>query len=335
MPNPISESDLESVISNFNSNIVEYEIIDMDKYQGWSSAYLYLLVCADDNYILKAKTPEQISGYDNEVKVCNALIANGIEARRPILTKSGEIFHQQCGYYWNLMTYISGAQSHVNEYEKSTVSTLAEHINEYVSASLSNESLKNLDLCQTTQKNGVDTLDQLITEKELLEKNSILEISDILDLYKSLKTGYESTLNKLDIRSIIHNDINPRNILIDHKSRNVISLIDWDHVKYGNPLKDVSDAVSIFYDFLPFEKAGEYRKLFNESIKAEWFKNINPKTVDFALLFYYTIAKWKSILFYLDLLKRFDNKYGEEERFINEMKNSYEKWQNMIKSVSI
>ncbi len=334
MPNLISDSEILSIISNFDASIAEYEIIDMEKYQGWSSKYLYLLVSADDNFILKAKTADQIEGYDNEVKVCNALLEIGIPGRRPILTKSGGIFYEQAGLHWCLMTYIPGAPSHVNEYTENTVSSLATHIDQYVVASTSQKKLKNLGIRQTSKQDGLKILGQFVSEKSFLESVGVLKGSDLDTLYPLINEGYEKFLKNLRIESILHNDMNPRNILIDHKSKNVISLIDWDHVGYGNPLKDVSDAVAIFYDFLSLQDALKYKKLFYKSFTSPWFTEINPMAIEYAFLFYFTVAKWQAVLFYLNLLREYDNKYGERARFISEMKQIYAKWKSVIVALS-
>lgn len=329
----ISESQIQQIISDFTENIQEYEIIDMERYKGWSSQYLYLLVSADNNYILKGKTAEQIDGYDNEVKVSEALIKNNIESRKPIMTTEGNIFLQKFGYYWCLMTYIPGAPSHVNEYDENTVKSLAEHINQYVVASMVDANLNNLNLKPPAKQNSTRVLEQFYGAKESLEKLGILKGGDIQELFNSIKNGRDKYLTESNLVSIIHNDINPRNILIDHTTRNVIALIDWDHVRYANPLKDISDAISIFYDFLPLEMAQEYRKLFYKSFTTEWFTNIDARTVDFAFLFYYSVAKWRAILFYLDLLNKYDNQYGEKDRFINEMQQNYTRWTDTVSSL--
>jgi thiamine kinase-like enzyme len=334
MPNLISETEIESIITNFDAKITEYEIIDIEKYQGWSSKHLYLLVTPEEDFVLKAKSTEQILGYDNEVTVSNALLDVGILTRRPILTKDGKLFSEQYGYFWCLMTYIPGASSHVNEYSEGTVKSLAEHINQYVLASNSNDRLKNLNLKQTIKKSELEILDEFFKQGNYLESIGILKITEIKDIHLCLKEGNKRFENSLKTKSIIHNDVNSRNILMDHKSKDVIALIDWDHVRYGNPLKDLSDAISIFYDTLPLDKASKYKKFFYSSFTSPWFKEIDKEAVEYHLVLYYTIAKWQAILFYLGLLRKYDNKYGERDRFIYEMKQIYTKWFNAITSVS-
>ena len=61
MPKLITEAEIESIIKNFDVEISEYEIIDINKYQGWSSKHLYLLVSSQGDFVLKAKSSDQIS----------------------------------------------------------------------------------------------------------------------------------------------------------------------------------------------------------------------------------------------------------------------------------
>ncbi len=330
MPKTVSQEQLQTVISKFNADITEYEIIEMDKYQGWSSTHLYLVVSADNNYILKAKTENQIAGYDNEVKICNALRQIHIQTRCPILTTDGKIFYKDKDFYWCLMTYIAGGTSHVNEYTETTVSSLAKCIEEYIRISNTESKLAMLDLKTRAAQKDIQALDQFIKEQQTLEKLKIVKGDTIKEIYTVLKGGFKQELEQIKQTSLIHNDINPRNILIDHASKEVISLIDWDHGCYGRTLKDISDAVAIFYDYLPITKANTYKKQFYANLTAPWFTTMDPETVELAFLFYYTVSKWRTILFYLDLLKKYDNKYGEEKRFINEMKQTYTKWADII-----
>ncbi len=326
MYNPISEKDIQEIISNFKTEISEYEVIDMEKYQGWSSKYLYLLVSSEGNFVLKAKTQDQIAGYDNEVKVCQALLLNGIKTRSPVLTKDGSIFYEKDGYYWCLMKYVPGTPSIAGEYNAQTIESLADHINQYVEASITNTELKDLDIVRPWEKDDLYVLDKFIEEYNFLESEKILKTKDISGIYSCIKEGYRANIQKVKTRSIIHNDLNPKNILMDPETKKVIAFIDWDHVRHGNPLKDVSDTVAIFYDFLNINEAVKFKKLLYSKLTANWFTQIDTKTVDLAFLFYYTTAKWQAILFYLDLLKKYDNKYGERSKFVNEMKQTYDKW---------
>lgn len=335
MPDLISETTLQTIISNFAVEITEYEIIDLEKYQGWSSTHLYLLVSSEGEFILKAKTSEQVAGYDNEVKVCNALLLNGIQTRQPILTKVGDIFYKDYGYFWCLMTYIHGASSHIDEYNEITAKSLAEHIDQYVTASITESDLKALELSTITPPNDNEkTLARILVEKDFLVSIGIMKENSIEEISTCLKEGFEKYLQELKPQAIIHNDINPRNILIDHTSKKVVAFIDWDHVKFDSPLKDVSDVVAIFYDFLSFEKATRYKKLFLDSFTTPWFTQIDKKALEFAFFYYYSVAKWRAIFFYLDLLRTYDNRYGERDRFIFEIKQSYDKWLNITTSVS-
>ena len=288
----------------------------------------------DENYILKAKTKDQLVGYDNEVNVCNALLKHNIPTRRPILTKSKEIFYSGNEFYWCLMSYIAGTSSHVDEYNETTVTTLAEHLEQYFVASISASDLTNIELNIPTKPNPTAVLERFIGEIPKLQTLGVFKGHDIEDLYSSIMAGYVKYLEQSKLKSLIHNDINPRNILIDHNDRDVISLIDWDHVCYGDPLKDLSDAVAIFYDFMPFEKAREYSTLFYKSFSPDWASKLEKNVTEYAFFYYYTVSKWQSILFYLDLLNKYDNEYGERDRFINEMKEIYQKWSNIIVSLA-
>jgi len=332
MSNIISNSEIKSIISNFDVSISEYEIVDMEVFQGWGTKHLYLLTSPNESFILKAKTIDQIAGYDDEVKICNALLKCGIQSRRPVLTKDGEIFYQKDEFNWSLMTYITGTPSYCGEYNENTIRSLAEHINQYVLGSLTNKNLQNLDIKEDLAEEDMKIMERLVKEEKTLKSNDVLNGTSITNLFTFIKTGYQKHLQGSQLRSVIHNDVNARNILIDHNTKNVVSLIDWDHVRYGNPLKDLSYAIAIFYDNLPFDTANKYKEIFYKSFTSEWFTSLNKNTVDFAFVFYYTFAKCQSILFYLNLLKKYDNKYGEEKRFVNEMKNTYSKWISVVGS---
>lgn len=327
---PISESKIGSILSNFAEDIDEYEIINLEKLQGWSSKHLYLIVSADENYILKAKSSDQITGYDNEVMVCEAFLRHNIPTRQPILTNSNQIFYLDGDYHWCLMTYIPGTSSHVEEYTETTVKTLAEHLEQYFVASINNSDFTNISLNIPTKPNPRAVLEKFLCEIPMLQALEIFKGHDIEDLYASIMSCYSKHLEQSKLNALIHNDINPRNILIDHNDRDVISLIDWDHVCYGDPLKDMSDAVAIFYDFMSFEKAQEYATLFYKSFSPEWLSKLERNVTDYAFFYYYTVSKWQAILFYLDLLNKYGDTYGERERFVNEMREIYQKWSDTI-----
>ena len=48
MSNLIPESDIQEIISNFNDDINEYEIVNIDNHQGWGSTHLYLIVALNE-----------------------------------------------------------------------------------------------------------------------------------------------------------------------------------------------------------------------------------------------------------------------------------------------
>ncbi len=335
MPNKVTDADIISVIEKFNAKITEFEIIDLEELKGWSSEHLFLIVAQDENYILKAKTQEQITGYDNEISVTNKLLEKGVVTRRSVLTLENNAFFEGFGYFWCLMTYIPGAPAHIEEYDKTTVKSLAEHIDQYVKASLLDQNLQHIDIHEIPHQNHTETLENFMSEITYMTDRNIINTDNLDAVYQSLINGSRAMLENQNLKSIIHNDINPRNILIDHKTKNVISLIDWDHVKYGNPLKDVSDAVAIFYDFLDVDKANDYKNIFYKSILSEWFTNLKVETIEFAFFYYYTVSKWRAVLFYMELLKKYGNQYGEEKRFINEIKHNFDKWTNIINTISL
>lgn len=330
MPNLIPEEDIQEIISNFSDDITEYEIVNIDNYQGWSSTHLYLIVALNSNFILKAKTRDQISGYDVDVTISKYLIEKDIPARRPLLTKSGEIFYKQGDFFWCLMTYITGATSHVNEYTPNTIKSLAKFIDTYVTVSGSSANINQLNLKPCDYKKNIESMGHLMSDKDLPKIIEKINLKNTSEIYNSLMGSYEDVINGFKVKSLIHNDISPNNILIDHRTKKVISLIDWDHGCYGNPIKDVCDAVSIFYDHLSLNKATENKNLFYNALTSPWFTQISSKKVELAFMFYYTVSKWQTISFYLNLLKKYDNKYGEKDRFMNEIKQAYNKWLNVV-----
>ena len=83
-----------------------------------------------------------------------------------------------------------------------------------------------------------------------------------------------------------------------------------------------------------YEFGRQNRQLFYKSFTSPWFTEINPMAIEYAFLFYFTVAKWQAVLFYLNLLREYDNKYGERDRFISEMKQIYAKWKSVIVALS-
>ncbi|MFC1722171.1 phosphotransferase [Patescibacteria group bacterium] len=319
----ITEAQLEKVITQFDVKISDYEIINLEKFQGWSSRYLFLIV-SSENYLLKAKSADQLKGYSNAVEISNALNEKGIKTRLPILTKNKEIFHKDGKYYWSLMTYLPGSAAHTEEYNEDTVISLAKQLIKHFNAFPYVENSKS-NLKVPTEVSNMEILNDFYKEKELLAKIGVTE-NGFETHYKKLAENHGKFLQNINVSTLIHNDINPRNILIDHNTKKVVALIDWDHGVYGNPLKDISDTISIFYDYLSNAKANEYKKLFLDNFTSKWFDSIEKELINHAITFYYTKAKWQSILFYLGLLKKYGNSKGEEARFISEMKHSYDEW---------
>ena len=160
------------------------------------------------------------------------------------------------------MTYITGTAAYANEYTPNTIRSLAKYIDSYVISPNTHKNTNQLNIKPCVCEKNLESISHIMSDKNLPKLLENINLSNIKKIYDSLKGGHLESLNDLKVKSLIHNDIYPRNILIDPHSKRVISLIDWDHGCYGSPLKDVSDAVAIFYDYLSPDKTAEYKALF-------------------------------------------------------------------------
>ncbi len=115
-----------------------------------------------------------------------------------------------------------------------------------------------------TKPNPTGVLERFLGEIPKLQTLEIFNGHDIEDLYASIMAGYSKYLEQSTLKSLIHNNINPRNILIDHKDRDVISLIDWDHICFGEKCHQLR----IFLLLHSFEMAGDF--VLSRSIKQIW-----------------------------------------------------------------
>lgn len=321
---------IENILNEFAIDIKNYEIINLKEMQGWSTSYLYLITSSLGDYIFKVKTEEQFKGYSEEVIISDFLHSQGKVVRKSILTKTGETYVKKDDCYWCLLSFVPGAAAHVDEYTEKTVADLAQELSGYIMLSMNRaEVLEKLKLPFSEPKNPQLVFERVLAEKRFLSEVITSDISRFEEWYKVGCLGCHKIIDDYKNVSIIHNDINPKNILFDHTSKDIICFIDWDHGCFGSPLKDVFDTISMFYDYLDNTKARRFSKLFLENINSEILNGITD--TDFGRLFqyFYTYAKWKSVLFYADLLKKYNNQYGERDRYIFEINSLVDKWLNM------
>lgn len=327
----LSTATIENILSKFNKDITNYEIINLEELQGWSSKYLYLIVSEDDDYILKGKTDEQMAGFEQENNISDLLKRNNFLTRDAINTIDNKSFYRAQNVNWTLKTYIPGSAGNTEEYTSNTISTMAALMGNYLTLTLNQQHLKQ-DLLLNTL-----CIDKNLYTNNILPNVQALQnyIPDEINVIHAWHNEFYSLINNLFEKNtdfaVIHNDINTKNILIDHKTKNTITYIDWDHVIYGSPLKDICDTLNMFYDYLSIEKYTEFREIFITELNKKYKIKLTSLEIELLQKFFYTQAKWSAILFYFRLLQQLGNTTNEQTRFENEIKINARVWLDNIK----
>ncbi|WP_270771131.1 aminoglycoside phosphotransferase family protein [Intestinibacter bartlettii] len=107
---------------------------------------------------------------------------------------------------------------------------------------ISYKNIKNID--DTPWKERISNM--IIKYINKIYSNKIIEKKDVQNVYDWIKDLFKS-LEISDELSIVHNDLNKDNILIDKtKSKINIGIIDFERAIIADPLKDVSKLIWIF-----------------------------------------------------------------------------------------
>lgn len=305
---------IEDILDQFDVNLSNYEIVNIDEKKGWSAKHLYLIVEKNEQFILKGKSEDQLAGYLEDIEISNFLSPLGFNVRTPIKTRDGEYYFLKDYIYWDLKTYIPGSVLDFNEYTDDTVISLAAKNTSYINASLNNPSINKLKLKVKDYSDVKDMLDKIHTHKEILDGVGDSETQMFFNWFNFAQEEVGKILRNNPDFSIIHNDLNNKNILLDLESMEVVSFIDWDHGCISTPLKDIIEPINEFYDFIP-QRFDHVRQIYVDAIKSNYQLTITDSELDFLQVYFYTLNKWNYIITFARLISELGNTTNELEIF--------------------
>lgn len=325
---------LEEILGQFEIKLSNYEIVNIDEKKGWSAKYLYLIVEKNRQFILKGKSNNQIAGVLDEIIISSYLNSHGFTVRTPIKTKTNEYHLLKNDIYWDLKTYIPAAVLNFSEYNNETVNSLASLNTQYIKASLNDPSIKNLGIKTKDYSDISETLENIILYHNILENVLGNTPKLFLEWFIFAQKEVKEILNTNKDFSIIHNDLNNKNILVDLDSMKVVSFIDWDHGCISTPLKDIIEPINMFYEFAP-QSYEQMRSEYLGAIKANYTITIPDSKLIFLQVYFYTLNKWNYILTFAKLISELGNSTNEKADFENVIKNQILKLNEIGKKYNI
>lgn len=329
----LSNLEIEEVLNQFDVDISNFDVVNIEEKKGWSSVYLYLIVQKETQYLLKGKSKEQLAGYMADIIISDYLASKDFLARVSIRTKSGDYHFVEGDIHWELKTYIPGAVVPFESYTQNSIVSLAKVNLAYINASLNLDEVNNLKLRK------LDILDSTEIQENITENKSVLSTLigtkpiDFLDWIRSTQEILANLLLRYNDFCIVHNDLNNRNILLDLETNNVISFIDWDHGCIANPLKDIIEPINNFFDYSEATYP-KYRTIYLETVADYYDLKLNQKELDLLQLYLYGLNKWKYILLFAKWIKELGNSTNELTRFENEIIENTEKFDRLARQLS-
>ncbi len=310
----LTTAQIETILTEFQVELSNFEIINIEEKKGWSSKYLFLVVEHSAQYVLKGKTRDQLTGYIADIEISNFLISKGFSARSSIKTKAGEYHFEQDGIYWELKTYIPGSVTNFVDYTDTSIISLAQVNTSYINASLNSSLIKDLQLEVRDIFNIKDTVAKLVSHKDILFSIVGDEPQRFIEWFSFAQTELSKILKKSPDFSIVHNDLNNKNILLDLHTDKVTSFIDWDHGSISTPLKDILEPLNTFYDYVP-EKYEYMRDVYLKEIKASYQIQISESELNLLQVYFYALNKWEYIAFFVKMIEDVGDTSNELARF--------------------
>lgn len=315
----ISTAQVEQILDKFNIELANFDIVNLEEKKGWSSKFLYLIVEQDEQYLLKGKYKDQLEGFLSDILISDYLSSKGFSVREAIKSKEGNYHFIDNDIFWELKSYIPGSVEDFTEYTEETVRSLAKINISYINASLNNEDAGKLGLDIKDFSSIEDKMVSFMTNKEILT-NIIGDATNIsMEWFKFAQVEAKKIITKNKDWSIIHNDLNNKNILLDLKSNNVTHFIDWDHGCISTPLKDILEPLNMFFDFVP-QKYENLRSVYLNEITKKYNLQISDSEVNFLQVYFYALNKWNYIAFFAKLIKDVGNSTNELADFENVVK---------------
>ena len=315
---------IENILSCFDIELSNFEIINIEEKKGWSSRYLYLIVEKNNQFVLKGKDKDQLGGYLSDIAISNFLKANGFDARISIKTKDDKYHFLSENLYWELKTYVAGSVEEFANYTDKSVKSLAEVNISYIKSSLNNKSINTLGLEKKDFLDIKELKATIINYKDIL-KSVIGSSPDLFeDWFHFAHDEIKLILNKNTDISIIHNDLNNKNILLDLSSMKVTSFIDWDHGCISTTLKDITEPINMFYDFV-IDRYDELKLIYLNEIKKHYSLKVSETELDFLQVYFYALNKWKYINFFAKLIRDLGNSTNELTVFEEQIHTQFNK----------
>lgn len=316
---------IESILDNFDIRLENFEIVNLEEKKGWSARFLYLIVEKNEQFILKGKSQDQLAGFLSDISISKYLTEKGFLMRLPVKTKMGDYHYVEDFVHWDLKSYVPGSVEEFSNYTLDTVKSFAEVNIKYIKASLNDPKLSKLNL------EPKDFLDTQILENKIQQYATILHsvIGDeailLLQWLNEVKPKIKQILSKNTDFSLIHNDLNNKNILLDLHSMQVMSFIDWDHGCISSPLKDIVEPANMFFDFVE-QKYKEFREAYFNVVNSLYDIKITSKELNVLEVYFYALTKWKHIVFFTKLMDELGDSTGEYEEFENIVKFQHKKF---------
>jgi hypothetical protein len=310
----LETAQIEEILSHFDLNLENYEIVNLEEKKGWSAKFLYLIVEQKEQFILKGKSADQLSGFMADIEISNFLLNQGFKVRQPVKTKSGNYHYVHSDIHWDLKNYIPGSVEEFAKYTKDSIISLADINIKYIKASLNNSEINTLDLAAKNILDNEDIVNKIKAHKQILHPVIGDEPNLFIDWLHFARDELIKTLAKNTDFSIIHNDLNNKNIVLDLHTMHVTSFIDWDHGCISTPLKDITEPLNMFYDFIP-EKYDDFRIIYIEKVKDEYDLKIADSELDLLQVYFYALNKWKYITFFTKLMEELGDSTGEYSEF--------------------
>jgi len=216
----------------------------------------YLLEKDGVKYILKNFKPSNAVQVGNAAKIMNILSEKGFnKIPQNVKAKSGNFVVEIEGNCWELQKYLEGNLINNSDLNIEQVRNLAIVIadlhnlflgktntlkfNEEISYSKmfdGEQHTRMVDAVEKLRQAGIPTSDLALLEEYWTEYNKSRD-----EILRKLTHSEE----KLQ-RGLIHRDLNKGNIIFDKNSNQVVGIVDWDTVMWGNILQDLC-YVSVTY----------------------------------------------------------------------------------------
>ncbi len=325
---------VESILSNFDVSLSKYEIVNIEEKKGWSSKYLFLIIEKSAQFVLKGKSKDQLGGYLSDIAISSYLKERGFEVRTSIQTHDGKYHYIEDGIYWELKTYVAGSVEEFVNYTEDSVETLAKLNISYINASLNSKDIHNLRLETKDFLDNEDMVQLILKYKDTLRGVISNESETFADWLHFAREEIQRILTKNTDISIIHNDLNNKNILLDLTTMRVTSFIDWDHGCISTPLKDILEPANMFYDFV-LPRYTTLRSTYLTQIRAIYDLRVNDSELNLLQVYFYALNKWKYITFVAKLITELGNTTNELLIFEEQVRSQLSKLKDLGKRYSV